>query len=205
MLRKLASFFFQEEEIILEEDLKEEQEENYKIPEIKPMKAQQRKEPVSAAQSLAPKMDPKEGQEAAKISKIDQPVEEEVLVLNKSKKITADIKPLQPRLQEPTRKKVIQTQIKKEDYKPQAIISPIFGGSHNDDSKPIKEAVKVKKNHSRTTVISPMFGVMEEENNEVFNKDLLKYNLSDMLSSKEETGEVQVSLYDYLEELENEK
>ena len=200
MLRKLASFFFQEEEIILEEDLRQE-EENYKIPEIKPMKAQQRKEPVSASKSLESKQNLKPVQDAV----ASEPAEAEVVVLNKSQRITADIKPIQRAVQDPVKKKSIQTQIKIEDYKPQAIISPIFGGSHKDDAKPITEAAKVKKNHSRTTVISPMFGVMEEGNNEVFNKDLLKYDLSDMLSSKEETGEVQVSLYDYLEELEDEK
>ena len=46
---------------------------------------------------------------------------------------------------------------------------------------------------------------MEEETNGIFDEELLNYELKDMLSPNEEAEEVQVSLYDFLEELENEE
>ena len=206
MLRKLASFFFQEEEIILEEDLKAESEENYKIPEIKPMKARRAVEkPVESESKVfeAEKQSPVEAR-----STEEEPVIETVspeIAQNKSKKITADS---QASLQRPVDKRSVNIPVEKEEYQPQEIISPIFGGSQKEGPKKVPSKVSkevLEDKRSKTTVISPMFGLMEEDSNDIFDKNLMNYDLRDMLSANEDAEEVQVSLYDFLEELEDEK
>ncbi len=205
MLRKIASMLFQEEEIILEEDLKAKDKESHEIdiPEIKPISVVEKKEPE--------KLSPKVKEEASEKVEVITVSEKENVQEDKqedkshrSNRITADYQVKEkesfdlPKIEKRT------PSYTKEDYKPQDIISPIFGGSQNENS-PIAKEKKVKKSKTSTTVISPMYGLMEEETNDIFDEELLNYELKDMLSPNEEAEEVQVSLYDFLEELENEE
>lgn len=210
MLRKLAAFFFDEEEIVLEEDLKKEQEENYRIPEIKPMRAKTK-------ESMLPKPKAKEEEIKEEIIYANQDEQNEPAEVNepenkvaepgqdriRSKKITVDRDDFSVKKKEVFESKVPKAKEVQEEYQPQEIISPIFGGSEKETSKPIiiKEPIKKKR---QTTVISPMYGLVEDDQDEAFNEELLNYDLSDMLSSSKDAEEVQVSLYDFLEELEDE-
>lgn len=207
MFRKLAAFFFDEEEIVLEEDLQKDKEENYRIPEIQPMKAKPKKVKAPKAIEEAKKEIIFENKEPEPVKKI----EPEIKVLEtledkiRSKKITADLDDVSPAKKAEVKPKQEKVKPVQEEYHPQEIISPIFGGSNKEPSQPIKINKEPLKQKSQTAVISPMYGLVEDEEREVFNEELLNYGLKDMLSSSEDAEEVQVSLYDFLEEFEDEK
>lgn len=206
MLRKLAAFFFDEEEIVLEEDLKKDVEENYRIPEIKPLKAKSKESIVSKTVNEEKKTTAFQEEEKpeTKVDFSDVEIIETPQDRAKSKKITVDRDEFSVKKKEIVQPKIPKVKEIQEDYQPQEIISPIYGGSDKEPSKPIviKENVKNKR---QTAVISPMYGLVEDEDEEVFNEELLNYDLSDMLSASKDAEEVQVSLYDFLEELEDEK
>ncbi|QIK70332.1 hypothetical protein G7062_08500 [Erysipelothrix sp. HDW6C] len=195
MFKKLASILFKEEEIIIEEEL-EKHEDELKIPELKPMVASK---PV-AEPAIATKYEPK-----------SQPLSEEKIVFVESKD---DRKPMMINVDEDP--VVKETKVRREakpepknTYRPQAIISPIFGGPEGEE--PMKPAPTqtygdAKRRAPLTQVISPMFGRVEEEaHHEVaLNDASMDLDITEMLSPERTGEEVQVSLYDYLEGLEDE-
>ena len=210
MFRKLAAFFFDEEEIILEEDLQKDEEENYRIPEIQPMKAQSKKIKETKIKKEEPvKEVVYETKEALKESL--EIKEEKIKVLDssedkvRSKKITVDLDDAVQQNKAVAKNKVPEKKTVEEEYQPQEIISPIFGGSNKEPAQAIKVNPEPIKTKTQTTVISPMYGLVEDEESEIFDEELLNYDLKDMLSSREDAEEVQVSLYDFLEEFEDEK
>ncbi|CAM3658996.1 hypothetical protein ERUR111494_05600 [Erysipelothrix urinaevulpis] len=200
MFRKIVSLLFQEEEIVLEEDLDIEGEESIDIPEMKPisvlnkeekdkelMKKSQVVEEVQASEKASFKTEINEDKEKPRSNRIDVDGEEkakEVYEMPKMKK-----KPV----------------IVEKDYKPQEIISPIFGGNNEEPQVKKTKAKTVKKNKPSTTVISPMYGMIEDLEEEEFDENILTYDLKDMLTPSEESEEVQVSLYDFLEDLDDEQ
>lgn len=91
-----------------------------------------------------------------------------------------------------------------EKYQPADIISPIFGGPTRP-SQPIENKVytEAKTRQPLTEIISPMFGKVEVvEHSEGFDAALLEIDVSEMLTAKPTGDEVQTSLFDYLEGLE---
>lgn len=208
MFRKLTSLLFEEEEVISEEDLHNEEEEHYDIPEIKPITSQTNKT-SSEKQDLVEEVKTENSDE--KIT--DETFDKEDKSKKKSQKITVDDNEINLRTKKQKKSKTVNASDieKKPEYQRQEIISPIFGGPEKPSSteKPINFDQPIrkeeKKSSTKTTVISPMHGMVEEETNEIFDKNLLNYNLQDMLNPKEEADEVQVSLYDFLEDYDDEE
>ena len=199
MFKKLASFLFEEEEIIVEEEeLHTHKEPNYEIPKLDGIKAKsekvqkvQEKEVLKQVEVEPTVLNKEENKEAVvkttnKIQRIDvDGIEKKVA---KEKPVTPTEKPQQESV-----------------YQPQEIISPIFGGSEKK-AEPIRlNKPKKPSKQSDNAIISPMYGIVNEEKEMNIDQEILEYDLEDMLSPQKGPAEVQVSLYDYLEELSDDK
>lgn len=109
---------------------------------------------------------------------IEQPVETEPVSMVSQptvKRIDIDEQPV--KIVKPTPAPIINRQQKLDDsneYKPQAVISPMFGLTEAEMQKSVQFDTMIKKQSSKppsdSSVISPMFGQVQAENK----KDLLK-------------------------------
>ncbi|HEY4537548.1 MAG TPA: hypothetical protein VIG45_03710 [Erysipelothrix sp.] len=191
MFKKLASFLFEEEEIIVEEEeLHPHKEANYEIPKLDGIKARNQKEQESIAKPI----------ETPVSEKVEAtPVIKEKEMPNKIQRIDVDgaeKKAVKEKVVKPAPQAKVETV-----YQPQEIISPIFGGSEKK-AEPIRlNKPKKQVKQTENSIISPMYGIVTEEQQNKVAKEVLEYDLEDMLSPEKGPSEVQVSLYDYLEEL----
>lgn len=193
MFRKLTSLLFKEEEVVFEQDLGSQEHDDLDIPELKPMTAPKRtvireeiiEEPV-----------------------IETPRTQEVVVeetRRKTVRIDADA-PLEE-VKEIKLKKEVTARVQAAQYQPKEIISPMFGGSNKATAArtEVKQASDAKKRTAKTTVISPMFGAIstydEPKEETIVDMDL---DITDMLSPDRVEEDVQVSLYDFLEDFKDE-
>lgn len=204
MFRKLASLLFEEEEIIVEEEelQKDPQDKHYEIPPIKGIKAS---ETTESNQTIKKEVKEKEIQkpEKEKIERFD-----EELSLNNSKIQRIDVEdPIEKARKEKKLKKKKLEKVIQEDivYEPQEIISPMFGGDEKK-KEPIKiPAVRKQSEDEESGIISPMYGKVQRDVKKEPAEEILNLDLEDMVQPKGDNQEIQVSLYDYLEELEDEK
>lgn len=202
MLRKLASFLFEEEEIIIEEEeLHPKKESNYEIPKIEGIKAAPEKEEQFVALKKKETETETEIENKSVAEKEEAaPATEKPKNGHKIQRIDVD-KPEKKKVEKPPRKTSVAQPLQSSVYQPQEIISPIFGGSEKK-AEPIRlNKPKVQAKSSENSIISPMYGVVAEESSPEFDEEILDYDLKDMLSPKEGPAEVQVSLYDYLEDM----
>lgn len=176
--KKIASVLFEEEEIRVEEEL-DSTPDVLEIPKLKPM-----------AEKTVPVIK----------EVIEEPIIQVVTEERKSMMIDVDVtKDVSEPIVEV--KKVVPEVSKK--YQRTDIISPIFGGPESP-SKPIenKAFTEVKTRQPLTEIISPMFGKVEVvDQKDSIDSSLLEIDISDMLTPSSDAGEVQASLFDYLEGL----
>lgn len=194
MLKKIVNFFFtEEEEYIHEEELSTHKEDDaLKIPTLKPL--------------VAPKLDAK----LDEVEEIRKTPLQKAIFIDEIQSKTVEKKSVMIDVDGPTQT-TNDVKIRKEapknptpyKYQPTQIISPIFGGP--EPTEKVNPVNTVKKEAARkvvtSSVISPMFGAMVDETmsqKENLNMDL---DLKDILSPERGAQEVQVSLYDYLEEM----
>lgn len=200
MFKKLASLLFNEEEIVIEEEIaKQEKEEALKIPDLKPIVPKQETRRREKTQTEI-KVDIKPiGQP------IERPVEKPVEVIMSDDEPRKKVTMINVDEKKEIRKKP-DIVVREKAYQPQEVISPYFGGTQ-ETTTPIKKTVTdAKKRSSMTQVISPMFGqVNVEDTNEIEHIDeIMDLDITEMLSPERSEEEVQVSLYDFLEGLDEE-
>lgn len=193
MWRKLTSFLFDEEEIIVEEELgtpKKVKEEEVVIRPVQVL--QEKREPIS--------LEPIDLTD-------DKPVLEEIqeTIEFKTPKKSFRID-LEDEIK--TVEKSIEPTIVKEKttYHRRGLLSPMHGGSNTEIPYEKPKPVQVKKHKPLTQIISPIYGSLEQENaqQDVLEEDLMRLDLESMIYEEENDEEVQTSLYDFLEGLENE-
>lgn len=204
MFKKIVNFFFtEEEEYIHEEELNaEDTSDQLKVHPIKPFTNDVKKH--VAPVEPAPTVKAKEQEILVKPQEVLKP---EVTIPTPSDKRPMMINVDEPisSVREVTLKKEIQKPVAPTKYQPTEIISPIFGGPKpsekaNPVSKIRQEAVKKTVTSS---VISPMYGAIVSENETAKETVDLNLDLKDLLVPERSQEEVQVSLYDYLEEIEH--
>ncbi len=198
MFRKLTQFLFEEEEIVIEEELKPiKEKEEVVIKPVEPLKDLSREEkPVI--------------KEPVKQDTIEFELNQEELEMleekhEKRKSVMIDLEeeisfePKKPKA------KIYDTDTQKQTYQRRSVLSPMHGGDALDEAHQAPEIVSVKKQESITQVISPMFGQLNQDHvrDEVLEQDLMQLDLEAMIH-EEVDDEVQTSLYDFLEGLENE-
>ena len=204
MFKKIMNILFDEEEVIVEE--KTTQEEAYEIPKIKPIAE---KKPVAPTPKPAPV-------QAAPVVKPVPTVTPEPVVVEKVNEdvVSGKIRPImidadQPKAKKPAPEKDLHFPKNKSNvpYQPVEIISPIFGGPKKDvkDFEPIKP-VQTKSRQPMVNVISPMYGAVESKSSlGVIEPEMLELNVEDMHSNSDFGVEIQASLYDMIEGLEDEE
>ena len=101
-------------------------------------------------------------------------------------------------------KPVIPVYEKEEDtYRPKSILSPMHGGSETEEDI-IVQTVNTKKKHAPVTqIISPMYGnvAKEEDHAEKLSEEMMDIDIMKMIKDEESDDEVQTSLFDFLEGL----
>lgn len=194
MWRKLTSLLFEEEEIILEEEELQPRKEakETKIEPIKPLKDKKLVEDTS---------------DTIEIDAIDETFVETHLETEKPKKsVMIDLEEDKESKVKEHIPRIFDTTKAKEEYKKRSILSPMHGGDDTDESPQTIKDTQVKKHKPVTQVISPMYGSIHEEESEeeVFEDKLMDIDLKGMIYEEENDDEVQTSLYDFLEGLEQE-
>ncbi|CAM3608121.1 hypothetical protein G7061_07485 [Erysipelothrix sp. HDW6B] len=205
MFKKLTSLLFKEEEIVIEEEIEKhdkKEEESLVIPNLKPMVAKPKEtkvEPASVVSTPAPTFKDSQKEEIHNSAESTQET-------RKSMMIDVDID-THPEVKESKVKTEEKTSARREvKYQRKEIISPIFGGSDNG-AEPLSNAKPhyqdAKSRAPKTSVISPMFGQIEvtEPVHEQISEDVMDMDVTELLAPERTEEEVQVSLYDYLEEL----
>lgn len=194
MFRKLTSFLFKEEEVVFEQDLNHEEKDDLHIPELKPMSAPKReikKEVVVEPNFI-------EETPIEKAADIEEP-------RRKAVRIDAD-EPLHE-VKEVKLKKEVVPKNQQIQYQRKEIISPMFGGTNtatSQESEP-KKPSDVKKRTTKTTVISPMFGAVTSYEEETVEQEVdMDLDITEMLSPDRVDEDIQVSLYDFLEDFKDE-
>lgn len=209
MFKKIASLLFKEEEIIIEEEI-EDKEDDLNIPQLKPLTP---KKPVTDNLQTGNVSEPvrtytpKPVQEIEKVEINIEP--EESAKPRKTVMITADDNLALESQPKNSKEKDSKNKFERRQstYQPKDIISPIYGGP-TSSTEPLKSSVstEAKKKKPVTSVISPMYGAVQiEEETVEIDESLLNLDVSEMISEERNQEEVQVSLYDYLEGFENEE
>lgn len=190
MWRKLTSLLFEEEEIILEEE--EVKVKEIKIKPVEPIKVDKKIEDTFEIDSI---------QEMVETLEVKEDIEEK-----RFKMINLEEEVEKPKKKEVKPRPVYEPIIEAKEYKQKEIISPIHGGPKADDEEIEIERTKRRKNvQSRTQVISPMYGKMYKTP-ETIKEEILELDLESLIEEEELSDEeVQTSLYDFLEGLDNEK
>lgn len=204
MFKKIMNILFDEEEILVDEPV-EQADEAFEIPTIKPLK--ERREEMKQEEVLvsAPIAKP-----TPTLTQEPEPVKVEPKVVTqqepkpKSMMINADGPKASSEGDVPLHfpKKDSNT-----PYQPMDIISPIFGGPEKP-SQPIPVVAKevVKRRKPITEVISPMYGRVETSGSlGDIEPEILELDVVDMHSHTGSGVEIQASLYDMIEGLEDEE
>lgn len=204
MFRRLASVLFKEEEIVIEEEISDHVGE-VEIPELKPILPKEKKivekpktvtehvditEPVISEKPITD-MTPDEAVNAA--SELNR----------KSRMITADDDLAKRKMERAKAARTSELEVKKFEYQRKDIISPMYGGP-SQPSKPldIPKKNKASKHVPVAEVISPMYGKVQEESKveaRKIDESLMDLRVDDIISNEGKGETVQVSLYDYLE------
>lgn len=195
MFKKIVNFFFTEEAMIHEEELdRDDKTDQLKVHPLKPMVA---KEPEVAP---APRVvQPQRPLESV------TPEPETITSLNGLKKtVRIDVDDPISSVREVVLKKETIKPLAPNKYQPTEIISPIYGGpTPSEKVNPVSSIrQEVAKKSVTSSVISPIFGAVESETEPkqaAVNMDL---KVTDLLSPERSLEEVQVSLYDFLEDME---
>lgn len=197
MWRKLTSLLFEEEEVVLEEE--EVKVENISIKPVEVMK----EEPIKNY-NLEDTVEIK----AVENIIIEEETVQEVPVKEEPKKsfrIDLDDTPEQePEVAKEKPVIKIYDQEKTEaSYRSKSILSPMHGGSEEVASD--TPVVAPKKPSSITQVISPMYGSVSQDDTarEVLSETMMDINLEKMIDEEEGDDEIQTSLYDFLEGLDD--
>lgn len=197
MFKKIMEILFDETEELIEEDNLNE--EAYDIPSIKPIVEKPQ------AVKVAPKVEPVKSVPVSAVVKEDkvQPLSQE-----KPKSMMIDADGPKP-VMEPAKELFVPKKGKSTPYQPITIISPIFGGPEkdpNEEIKPLTPPVQVKSREPMVKVISPMYGTVESKSTlGNIQADMLELDVDEMNSSTDMGLEIQASLYDMIEGLENEE
>ncbi|MDE8193471.1 hypothetical protein PT126_05070 [Erysipelothrix rhusiopathiae] len=204
MFRRLASVLFKEEEIVIEEEISDHVGE-VEIPELKPILPKEKKivekpktvtehvditEPVISEKPITD-MTPDEAVKAA--SELNR----------KSRMITADDDLAKRKMERAKAARTSKLEVKKFEYQRKDIISPMYGGpSQPSEPLDIPKKNKASKHVPVAEVISPMYGKVQEESKAEARKideSLMDLRVDDIISNEGKGETVQVSLYDYLE------
>ena len=196
MFKKIVNFFFTEEEMVHEEELdREDKSDQLKMHPLKPIVA---KEPeISRVVRPVAQVD----SESSALSEVETTTT--LSSLKKSLRIDVD-DPISS-VREVVLKKETHKPITPNKYQPTEIISPIYGGPKPSEKVNPVSSIRqeVAKKNVTSSVISPIFGAVESEaepKQGTINMDL---KVSDLLSPERSLEDVQVSLYDFLEEMED--
>lgn len=196
MWRKLTSLLFEEEEVVLEEE--EVKVENISIKPVEIMK----EEPIKNY-NLEDTVEIKAVEHIiAEETVTEVPVKEET---KKSFRIDLDETP-EPEAKVVKEKPVVKIYEQEpvvDSYRSKSILSPMHGGS--DDIASDKPVITPKKPSSITQVISPMYGSVSQDDTarEVLSETMMDINLERMIDEEEGDDEIQTSLYDFLERLDD--
>lgn len=200
--------FDEEEEILVDED--QNQEEAYEIPAIKPLRERREamKQDVSPITSKEPeptkapvvtpvKVAAEKSQNDTIIEKT-QPSKSIMIDADKPKeKVVNDVPLYFPKKESKT------------PYQPMDIISPIYGGPEkpSEPIQPVSIASEpIKRRQPITQVLSPMYGRVETLGSlGEIEPEILELNVADMHTHSDKGVEVQASLYDMIEGLEDEE
>lgn len=204
MFRRLASVLFKEEEIVIEEEISDHVGE-VEIPELKPILPKEKKivekpktvtehvditEPVISEKPITD-MTPDEAVKAA--SELNR----------KSRMITADDDLAKRKMERAKAARTSELEVIKFEYQRKDIISPMYGGpSQPSEPLDIPKKNKASKHVPVAEVISPMYGKVQEESKAEARKideSLMDLRVDDIISNEGKGETVQVSLYDYLE------
>lgn len=194
------NILFDEEEVIIEEET---QEETYDIPKIRPLSERR----VGAATEKL--VEPVPVQKTPPV--VTQVVTEPEVVVTpisvekpKTRMIDAD----GPKAKvDPAKELYFPKKDTKTPYQPVEIISPIFGGPKREPQalQPVVVSVS-KKRESMTQVISPMYGQVETKSSlGGIEAAILDLDVEDMHTGHDGGVEIQASLYDMIEGLEDEE
>ncbi|AZK44508.1 hypothetical protein [Erysipelothrix piscisicarius] len=204
MFRRLASVLFKEEEIVIEEEISDHVGE-VEIPELKPILPKEKKivekpkivtEHVDITETVIrekPITDMTPDEVANTASELNR----------KSRMITADDDLAKRKMERAKAARTSELEVKKFEYQRKDIISPMYGGP-SQPSEPLD--IPKKKYPSKhvpvAEVISPMYGKVQEESKAETRKideSLMDLRVDDIISNEGKGETVQVSLYDYLE------
>lgn len=201
MFKKIVNFFFtEEEEYIHEEELNSnDTSDQLKVHPIKPFVNEPKIEEM-------PKSKPSvlEHVELSQSVTLDKESKERPIEVMEKRPVMINVDDPISSVREVTLKKEPVKPIAPTKYQPTEIISPIYGGPKptakvNPVSTIRQEAAKKTITSS---VISPMYGAIVSENEEAKQRVDMNLDVKDMLTPERKNEEVQVSLYDYLEEIE---
>lgn len=200
MFKKIVNFFFtEEEEYIHEEELNgKDSSDQLQVHPIKPF-VNEVKEP-SVKPIVKPSAEP-----VVEMKRVVSDVEIVKTAVNQNDKRSNMINVDEPitGVREVTLKRDYVKPVTPSKYQPSEIISPIYGGPKPSEKVNPVSAIRqdaVKKTVT-SSVISPMYGAISIDaaaDEESVNMDL---DISDLLSPDRNNEDVQVSLYDYLEDI----
>lgn len=209
MFKKIMNILFdEEEEILVDED--QNQEEAYEIPAIKPLRERREamkqdvspitskeSEPIKALVVTPVKVAAEKSQNDTIIEKT-QPSKSIMIDADKPKeKVVNDVPLYFPKKESKT------------PYQPMDIISPIYGGPEkpSEPIQPVSIASEpIKRRQPITQVLSPMYGRVETPGSlGEIEPEILELNVADMHTHSDKGVEVQASLYDMIEGLEDEE
>ena len=206
MFRKIMNVLFDEEEVVIEE---EPQVEEYEIPSIKPLR-EKRLEEHGAIEPQVTQKDLKPiDLEPAPINEDTVFTQVHAVERPKSMMIDADAPKSSDSIKqsEKPQRKITQATSTKEPYQPIDIISPMFGGPEKP-AEPLTSVKPspIKRREPLTQVISPMYGRVEtSESMSDLTQESLELDVEAMHSTSDAGVEIQASLYDYIEGLDNEE
>lgn len=201
MFRKIMNILFDEEEIVVKEP--KTQEEAYDIPSIKPLR-----EPVPSSVMVEETTETEVVSPvvAEEFKKEEVVVEPSAPIIEKPRgiRIDADGPKAKPKESRELHFPKSNTNV---PYEPVRIISPIYGGPKREekDLQVVKPVVS-KKREPITQVISPMFGQVESSSSlGDIEPEILELNVDEMHTNQDFGVEIQASLYDMIEGLEDEE
>lgn len=191
MFKKLTSFLFKEEEVLIEE------EEIVIEPKVKEKPRIEKVEPFVA---------PKKKVEAVKEETPKEYVVEDIKTNDEKPKkrlmIDLDDEPAQSTFKKEEIKPYYETQ-NNAPYKPKEVISPMHGGDNLPET-PASEKPVAKSRQPLTKIISPMYGAINIQDEEVekASEEIYDMELSEIIQNEPKgEEEVQASLFDFLEEM----
>ena len=198
MFKKIVNFFFtEEEEYIHEEELnRHDTSDQLKVHPIKPFVNETREERVVKTEEPVKREENVVRMKDIEVVEIPQ---------TQSEKKTTMINVDEPisNVREVTLKRDVPKPVAPSKYQPSEIISPIYGGPKPSEKVNPVSAIRqdAAKKTATSSVISPMYGAISseiEKDEETVDMDL---DITDLLSPERSNEDVQVSLYDYLEEI----